>query len=86
MNPNPTSSKDAPMLKNAKPAFSQLLDGQPAAKFDARQVLSAWLEARRAQPFIPIQEFGLPLSEKMTGPIDWTGPVEPAGAGIQTQN
>lgn len=76
------------MLKNAKPAFSQLLDGQPAAKFDARQVLSAReflakrREARRAQPFVPIQEFGLPLSEKMTGPIDWTGPVEPAGAGI----
>jgi hypothetical protein len=74
------------MWKPAKPSFSQLLDGQPAAKFDAKDVLKKRLEARRAQPFVPIQEFGLPLSEKMTAPIDWTGAVKPAGAGIQTQN
>jgi hypothetical protein len=51
------------MLKTAKPAFSQLLNGDPGNKFDAKFVLAARREARRSQPFIPIQEFGLSVDE-----------------------
>lgn len=70
------------MSKPAKPPFSQLLDGRPANGFDAKTILAERREARRQIPFTPILRFGLPLSEKIAAPVEWTGAAESAGADI----
>lgn len=77
------------MSKNAKPAFSKLLDGRSANRFDAKSFLAARREVRRELiPFTPVLAFGLVLDEaqKEVRPAREEQGAEPTGVGIQTHH
>ena len=76
------------MSKIGKPEFWKLNDGQPANKFDARQVLARRREKRRESiPFTPVLVFGLVIDEgRNDGGPNSMGAGAADGTGVPISN